>query len=461
MFQWVDGGNLRQFWETHPWSRDHATIKWALDQIRGLTDALHEWHNYRKDSKKNCRHGDLKPENIVIEKSCHELGILQIADMGLARINNLPTQLRTDSGGSRGTFRYSSPESQTSISGKTSRSYDMWGLGCILLEFIIWLLYGSEKLDRFNSSFADGFFTIESGFRLQPSVVQWIEYIQTTTLQDTGRCASYALRQLLHAVVSRLLIADPATKGASELFEDDRDQTDSMSALQAGLPTLEIPMSSNDEETKPQRAKVDELLQILNDIVTNTSPSYFFDATVPVNDTGPGFKRHVFSGNLLQVIHNPRKPREAITTTMSKTIAVGSTRHPYETPSALDVWHTRSDNNFATAFFKELTQAEFKEVQPSEQGLYTLCSRCRSHETGITSRSFAVQIPDLNRHSPCQLCRILFDRGTYHDLPPNTTSFFRKGNFLTPSLEEKAKPIFSLVLGPGMYCYLYRISFHG
>ncbi|KAF2626833.1 hypothetical protein BU25DRAFT_459098 [Macroventuria anomochaeta] len=50
MFQWVDGGNLREFWEKHDWSRDLGTIRWALRQIGGLADALEHWHNqYQED----------------------------------------------------------------------------------------------------------------------------------------------------------------------------------------------------------------------------------------------------------------------------------------------------------------------------------------------------------------------------------------------------------------------------
>jgi serine/threonine protein kinase len=66
MFQWVDGGNLREFWQNpKSWKRDYSTVKWALQQMLGLATALERLHNYGPDPEKHCRHGDLKPENIV------------------------------------------------------------------------------------------------------------------------------------------------------------------------------------------------------------------------------------------------------------------------------------------------------------------------------------------------------------------------------------------------------------
>jgi len=65
MFQWADGGNLREFWHNSlsP-TRTKEMVSWVLKQILGLAGAINKLHNY--DPVKNCRHGDLKPENIKL-----------------------------------------------------------------------------------------------------------------------------------------------------------------------------------------------------------------------------------------------------------------------------------------------------------------------------------------------------------------------------------------------------------
>ena len=49
-----------------------------------------------------------------------------------------------------GTFRYEPPEADQRGKAPFSRSYDIWSLGCIFLEFLIWLLEGQTGLDKFN-----------------------------------------------------------------------------------------------------------------------------------------------------------------------------------------------------------------------------------------------------------------------------------------------------------------------
>lgn len=53
--------------------------RYLLEQLLGLADALDQMH------KRNWRHGDIKPENILNFKNCTIIGQLKLGDMGLAK----------------------------------------------------------------------------------------------------------------------------------------------------------------------------------------------------------------------------------------------------------------------------------------------------------------------------------------------------------------------------------------
>ncbi|KAJ3962809.1 hypothetical protein N0V92_000497 [Colletotrichum tropicale] len=93
MFQWADGGNLRDFWKSHPSPEFNANlVRESVTQLRGLADALAVLHNYKGEG--NYRHGDLKPENILRFKDKSFVGTLKIADMGLAKRHTEATDAR-------------------------------------------------------------------------------------------------------------------------------------------------------------------------------------------------------------------------------------------------------------------------------------------------------------------------------------------------------------------------------
>ena len=46
-------------------------------------------------------------------------------------------------------MQYEAPEAIGELNGPRSRLYDVWSMGCITLEFIIWLLYGNDELNNF------------------------------------------------------------------------------------------------------------------------------------------------------------------------------------------------------------------------------------------------------------------------------------------------------------------------
>ncbi|KAJ0383086.1 hypothetical protein COL922a_011208 [Colletotrichum nupharicola] len=87
------------------------------------------------------------------------IGTFKVGDWGLAKQHQFFTELRsfrtTTSGGTR---IYEPPEEAASqganlVPGRTgkkrSRLYDIWAMGCITLEFLIWLVYGYDQAEQF------------------------------------------------------------------------------------------------------------------------------------------------------------------------------------------------------------------------------------------------------------------------------------------------------------------------
>lgn len=152
MFQWADGGSLRDFFETHERVLDQDFVKEVIEQLAGLAAALDRLHNWGEGDG-SWRHGDLKPENILRFEDGSRTGTWKIADMGLAKHHFAPTGRRSGPTSTQnGTPLYGPPEAVTNSATARSRLYDIWSLGCITLELLVWLLDGYEALVEFNNS---------------------------------------------------------------------------------------------------------------------------------------------------------------------------------------------------------------------------------------------------------------------------------------------------------------------
>jgi len=190
-------GNLRQFWQRNlPGSTAAGGIsratysRWVAKQLYGLAWALCKLHDLHQrqvhepgthicssssssrpkttttttddDTKSSAEdpfygiHGDIKPENLLWYKdwvglehhnkeasqSRDPLGVLQLADFGISKLHH--TETRSNTMMRRSTKTYAAPESEWGVDG-CSRSYDIWSLGCVFLEFICWLVQGGEE----------------------------------------------------------------------------------------------------------------------------------------------------------------------------------------------------------------------------------------------------------------------------------------------------------------------------
>ncbi|KAF4994555.1 hypothetical protein FDECE_13078 [Fusarium decemcellulare] len=285
MFEWADGGTLREVWESQPFGstklhRDHVMC--VLEQLTGLAGALSSLHNtnnktrtamvtsnatsggrlmaparsrallsppgsdgghsppasspssldvpqillnpdtsddeYYSDNpddslEKHWRHGDLKPDNILQFKVPHSwMGTLKIADLGLAKQHAFATSRRADNTEQKySTSHYEAPEVITNRNTRIPRSrrYDLWSMGCIIIEFSIWILYGFNGLQRFYREDAD--------ISRDETIYFSVDSSQRTARSDP-ECNSpeSAIRDLIELARDRLLVVALPKEGMNE-----------------------------------------------------------------------------------------------------------------------------------------------------------------------------------------------------------------------------------------------------
>jgi serine/threonine protein kinase len=201
MFPWADGGNLLNHWRNFNKHRsDPDSLFWVLNQFKGLCSALRELH------QSNTRHGDLKPENILWFKDENEHGTLQIADLGLAAFHEKETHTKDRQGVKSmtpsGTSRYEPPEMDQMRDGNEprSRGYDIWSMGCVLLELLLWLIYGIEAVDTFKVYTPHFWVNDGHKYTLHPYADSCMRVMMTELRDNT------AYKDLLILVKQRLLV---------------------------------------------------------------------------------------------------------------------------------------------------------------------------------------------------------------------------------------------------------------
>ena len=179
----------------------------------------------------NIRHGDIKPQNILhFTDAVGGRGVLVLADLGVSKFHEHATLLRnvaTDT--MEVTVLYEAPEAETDRRRglPRSRRYDMWSTGCMLLEFIVWLLYGFKAVEVFRgrriSSKDDPTTAPGNFFRQEKGQVRIHSKVKTAMqlLRKDLRCEDgTALAELLDMIEKKLLQIDPLKRAEAPELHD-------------------------------------------------------------------------------------------------------------------------------------------------------------------------------------------------------------------------------------------------
>ncbi|KAF6810499.1 protein kinase [Colletotrichum sojae] len=135
---------------------NNKLVGWIAEQCAGIASGLQHIHNQSPERYFDLNeqrpghgiHGQLKPENLFWFSEEYDLaripssGTLRIAGYFTHFSESIEDILLTASSST-----YQGPEAR--VSKDLTQAYDIWALGCLLLEFSTWYLKGSQGLDDF------------------------------------------------------------------------------------------------------------------------------------------------------------------------------------------------------------------------------------------------------------------------------------------------------------------------
>ncbi|KAF9784851.1 hypothetical protein IL306_006737 [Fusarium sp. DS 682] len=231
----ADGGNLEDFWETFPRLLTAGLVKSVIEQLYGLAYACSEVDMTITDGL--AINGNLKPENILwfkdesgvrgkigTLKTCHQSPVTELVSREAmsGRLYRPPKQAFQDS--EKGTYYTQVVESD-----------DMWAMGCITLQFLVWLLYGPAALDRFHKDLTPitrRFWEFNhDGYQVHHVAEEWMRHMAKDPICRAGQTA---LGDLLELIRDRLLVVDQPSSSASATTAPDLQNESSSRGLDIG-----------------------------------------------------------------------------------------------------------------------------------------------------------------------------------------------------------------------------------
>jgi serine/threonine protein kinase len=162
--------NLEEFMQKTPFSGDNTALNnaWLIKQMCGLAGALRAVHTQKVDdnnrlgvptaSEIQTRSGyihDIKPDNILVFLYEESVYWFRLSDFSCAKVVDFIASISGQHVNSHcttsktGTPDFRPPESMKAKA-KTSRPYDLWSLGCVYLELMVWFLQGYPSLEAFR-----------------------------------------------------------------------------------------------------------------------------------------------------------------------------------------------------------------------------------------------------------------------------------------------------------------------
>ncbi|KAF2683626.1 hypothetical protein K458DRAFT_304318 [Lentithecium fluviatile CBS 122367] len=435
VFEWADGGDLVGLWESNPQPILTASlVKAVIKQLLGLAEALDAAH-YLKDENGNYsgasyRHGDLKPQNILWFRDSDGIGTLKIGDWGEAKRHNVDTELRYSTTAIYGTRRYEPPEAVIGTHEDVrSRLYDIWSIGCIYFEFLVWFLYGMKELRRFNRSTNEDlsspspFFQIDTKggkrvARVHSITTHWMEQMA----QDPAcRIGSTALGDLLDIIERGLLVVKLPSRLGSLAFqhrpvllqpgENDPEQ----GANTQEFPSINVtPSDSTGISVEP--ASVPELPARLRAFELRSRLALIMDN---VDDDDYWFPDQSRAPNV--VIPTQSSTAELFT----EPVVPDSVRADYAHPRLEDDWRYEVDNEFASHVLPPpptFTESDLPLIRVGPP----LCGKCIELQNAIWRPGFTItydtqEISENAKTMTCDLCGLLWRTCTRYSVAASQT----------------------------------------
>ncbi|CEL05107.1 hypothetical protein ASPCAL06227 [Aspergillus calidoustus] len=214
--------NLRNYWQTNPNPvLNPQFFTWTVQQMTGIANGLayfHEFEDRKTGETRFGRHGDIKAENIFRFPSPLGPGILKIADLGHATIHSNLTQASEDPKTVKCSPTYSPPDALRGW--LITRKFDIWGLGCLYLEWITYLLLGNQAITDFSNKrlersttypelWEDNFYTAH-GEVVNAHVVVWVD-----KLKRLPHC-SQMMHDILDLITTKMIVIVPEMRSSAQ-----------------------------------------------------------------------------------------------------------------------------------------------------------------------------------------------------------------------------------------------------
>jgi serine/threonine protein kinase len=231
--------SLRDFLKTRrPPDLEPKNVLWFLGQLNGLATAIAHVHNLKVPPTKTQpkpeedrmwgSHRDIKPENILVFET--SLPVFKIADFGAGEFRAPPVDGLVSHGTDEyvGTTTYMAPDWKRYK--RLSRPADMWSLGCVYLELLLWYFefFTADEVDHFstrrqeftgaNPDFSTDEYWYKKRSRSKPSEYL-LKPVVHKVLQDLKRICHKmrAFEHLIQCVELLLKIEPKARRKAPEL----------------------------------------------------------------------------------------------------------------------------------------------------------------------------------------------------------------------------------------------------
>ncbi|RYC61452.1 hypothetical protein CHU98_g4761 [Xylaria longipes] len=227
IFPYADDGNLEEFWKTYS-SIEPTTWyspQWLLGECLGIAESLAAIHQPTVTTEHGTQHiwvprlhADIKPRNILCFgtiKEGHRSFTLKLADFGVSREVNGNSTLEV--GHVTHTRTYRPPEYD--LEEIVNLNYDVWCLGCVYLEFLIWAVLGWSEVDNFGRT------RMNETDDPHTSAVRGLDYEDTFFRKAAHAPRPYSVSGLKFRIERRTEITSKKSTTSQRLFRIDRGNT--------------------------------------------------------------------------------------------------------------------------------------------------------------------------------------------------------------------------------------------
>ncbi|PNP86647.1 hypothetical protein FNYG_00037 [Fusarium nygamai] len=238
-----EGSLLDFFRKTRPSNSRDLELLW--DRLLLLLDGLYKLHNPDKNDSRSVSgiHHDIQPANILVfrEEGASNYDVsFKLADFGLAEIVRIGGEGVTVPIDNEGNRMYSAPEAysnfeiQREVRPHLNSVVDLWSLGAVYSDFLVWSIGGSECQERYRIKRKDAIAKLpeiaEAGFDAcfhdGRKVLPAVQGFHTEILKDIvggdsiSRCMSKFILKYLLVEAPRRLMAMQAKAQAINMIDD-------------------------------------------------------------------------------------------------------------------------------------------------------------------------------------------------------------------------------------------------